>query len=196
MTKSIADRDIARRTVVLGAAWSMPVIAAAAAVPLAAASAKQARLSAQTGGTIHADNTAGTASGTLNGGVGLLNVVGGPWETGVLSGSYTGSGVWNSFQVTKADGTPFVEGETIIAGGVVWSVISVVSDADGTWEVDFAAPTQSVSSDTVFSLPAAIFSGTFTPRVPSKRNPVGATVTVGAVNVNNGLTTSASVSFP
>ena len=196
MPETLPARHLSRRTIVKGAAWSVPVIAAAAATPFAAASAKQAHLNAQTGGTISADNAAGTASGTLNGSVGLINVVGGPWETGVLSGSYTGTGPWNTFLVTKPDGTPFVQGETIVAGGVVWTVASIQSDADGTWQIDFTAPSQSVSSDAVFSLPAAIFQGTFTPGVPNNRNRVGGTVTVGAANVNNGLTTSAAVSFP
>nr|MBS1900103.1 hypothetical protein [Actinomycetota bacterium] len=173
----------------------MPVVAAVAAVPMAAASAKDAVLSAQVGGTIIANDTAKTATGTLNGGVSITNVKGGPWQTGVLTGKYVGTGIWDTFAIVKPGGQPFVQGETITSGGLVWTVTAVVIDADGTWEVDFAAPSQSVSADTTFLLPPAEFSGTWS-GTPTARKPVQGTVSVGAANVNNGTTVSGAVSHP
>lgn len=198
MTHSSFTREVPRRTIIKGAAWSLPVIAAAAAVPAHAAStgpASQAQLSAQVGGSITADDNAKTATGTLNGGVVITNVKNGPWETGALTGKYIGSGQWTSFAITKPDGQPFVSGETIVAGGVSWTVTQVVTDADGTWEIDFAGPSQTVSADTIFSLPAAVFSGAWT-GTPTTRNPVAGTVSVAAANINNGVSVSGAVSHP
>lgn len=196
MTEKNRFPDLPRRTVLKGAAWSVPVIAAATAVPMASASAATAVLRAQAGGAIDVNPDAKTATGTFSGsGISIANVKNGPWETGELSGSYIGAGIWDEFVITKPDGTPFVAGEVISHGGVAWTVTEVESDEFGTWSVYFTAPSQSVSADVLFLLPPAIYSGSWS-GTPTKRNPVAANVSVTVVNVNGGLSATNGNSYP
>jgi hypothetical protein len=194
--ENLEPQGASRRTIMKGAAWAAPVVAVAVGAPLAAASPGQARIFAQAGGNISANNTAGTANGSLGGGLVLNNVVGGPWQTGLLTVEYEGTGPWSTFQITKPGGAAFVQGETIVAGGLTWTVTLVTSDVDGTWAVRMTAPSQSVSIGRTFEAPQAEFSGTFTPGAATTRNPVAGTVRVSAANVNGGSTVSSGQSFP
>lgn len=194
--ESIQPRSAtSRRAVVKAAAWAAPVVAVAVAAPFAAASAGQANIAAGVGGNIIANGSAGTASGALSGSIIITNVVG-TWATGTITASYALTGVWATGSITKADGTAFVQNETIVYGGVTWTVVFVDSDSSGVWEIHFTAPSQSVSANTTLSLPPAIYSGTFTPGTPSNRNPVSGTVRVAAANVNSGQTVSNSSNYP
>lgn len=189
-------RHVTRRRVLKVAAWSTPVVAMSVAAPLAVASAGQASIEALVGGNISANSAAGTASGSfLTAGIAIVNVVG-TWETGTLNGSYTLTGPWNTGLITKEDGTPFVAGEVITAGGAAWTVAFVESDADGTFRIEFSAASVTVGSNTIVALPRAIYSGTFTPGVPTNRNRIGGTVSVSAANVNGGASVSSASTFP
>jgi len=189
-----------RRSVVLGAAWSVPVIAAAIATPLAAAStatpADLARVAAIVGGAISADAVGGTATGQfLTSGLSILDVTG-EFSSGELSASYTLTGPWNTGVITKPDGTAFSVGETISHGGTVWTVSAVDEDADGVWRVAFTGLAVTVTTDTVVSIPPAIYSGTFTPGVPNDCNRVGGTVSVAAAEIAGGTQISNASTFP
>lgn len=187
---------LSRRTVVAGAAWAVPVIAVAGAAPMAAASPGQANITAGTGGSITADGVAGTANGTLAGQVNITNVVNGPWETGPLSMVYSLNAVWATGDITKPGGGGFTQGENITVDGVVWTVASISQDASGVYQVNFTAPSQSVSTPTTFVGPSAIYSGTFTPGVPTSRNPISASVAVAATNVNGGAGVGTANQYP
>lgn len=191
LNEKITDSKLSRRTVVKAGAWAVPVVAAAVAVPMAAASAKQAVLSAEAGGGIIANDAAGTATGTLNGGVRVSNVVGSAWETGALRGQYQRLGSWSTFAITKPDGTPFVANETIVVGSVVWTVVTANANS-----VVFTALSQPISADTVYPLPAAIFNGTFTPNTLDEFTKVQATVSVRSANINGGNSVGSSVFYP
>lgn len=191
-----AGGGISRRTVVNAAAWSVPVIAAAVAVPLAAASASQASIAALVGSTIAANGTTGTASGEFaTSGLRISNVSG-EWSTGMLTAAYRLQGPWATASLSKPDGSPFVQSETIVHGGTVWTVSSILTDSDGTWEVHFSGAPATVTADVTISMPLAIYSGTFSPGTPSTRNPILATVSVAAAAVNGGDGAASSASYP
>lgn len=187
---------ISRRTTVLAAAWSVPVIAAAVATPLASASAAQASIAAIVGGGISADGTAGTASGQFStSGIQIADVVG-EWSTGALTASYRITGPWASAAIVKTDGSPFTQGEVITDGGTVWTVSFVDVDGADTWEVQFTSASVTVSTDTIIAMPPARYAGTFSPGVPNRRNPIQGTVSVAAANINGGVAVAASASYP
>lgn len=191
-----AKKGISRRTVVAAAAWSMPVIAAAVAVPLAAASTSPVSISALVGTTIVASGTAGTATGDFStSGMRISNVTG-ESSTGTLTAGYRLQGPWNTGSITKPDGSPFTQGETIVHGGTTWTVAAIVSDSDGVWAVYFTGASVTTSTDITISMPPAIYSGTFATGVPTTRNPILATVSVAAADVDGGEGAAASASYP
>lgn len=189
--REVEPKGLSRRTVVTAAAWSAPVIALASAAPMAAASPESATLSALAGGVITANNAAGTANGSLEGGLLIGNVLGGPWETGTIQVDYVGTGPWSTFGITKPGGASFIDGETIVHGGVTWTV-----SLPNARTVRLTAPSETVSSNTTISAPPANFSGTFTSGVPDEFNPIGGTVRVSAANINGGNTVSAGQTYP
>lgn len=190
------QQSTSRRTVLKGAAWAAPAVAVAVAAPLAAASAGTASTSAFVGGNIVANNAAGTASGAFNGGLNITNVTG-SWATGALTGELKLTGPWTSVSITKPGGTAFVVNELLTStDGTVWRVTSIDADTSGVWGVKFSAESKTVSANTTINLPAAIYSGTFTPGVPTTRSPIAATVSVGAANINGGSLTGNSSPYP
>ncbi|MGC0368412.1 hypothetical protein [Microbacterium sp. SLBN-111] len=197
-----APEGVGRRAVLKSAAWATPVIALAVAAPLASASPGTARTNAFVGSNIAADQSAGTASGSLTGSGGSITNVSGTWDSGAFTGVYRLRGPWTSATLTKPDGSSFVLGETISYAGTPWVVTALnISDDDGEWFVQFEAPSISVSSDTTVLLPGAIYSGTFVPGSsgpgrPTKSNPIQASVAFGAEHVNGGALVGSSSNFP
>ncbi|WP_305684123.1 hypothetical protein [Microbacterium sp.] len=196
VARESAGGGISRRTVVNAAAWSVPVIAAAVAVPLAAASTSQASIAALVGSTITANSSSGAASGEFATSGMRISNVSGEWSTGVLTAAYRLQGPWATASLSKPDGSPFVQGETIVHGGTAWTVTMILADSDGTWEVHFSGAPVTVTADITISMPSAIYSGTFSPGIPSTRNPILATVSVAAAAVNSGDGAASSASYP
>lgn len=197
-----ADAGLSRRAVIKTAAWATPVIAVAVAAPLASASPGTARTNAFVGSNISANQSAGTASGSLTGSGGSITNVSGTWDSGKFTGVYRLRGPWTSATLTKPDGASFVLGETISYGGTAWVVVALnISNDDEEWFVQFEAGSISVSSDTTVLLPGAIYSGTFVPGAsgpgrPTKSNPIQAAVAFGAEHVNGGALVGSSSNFP
>lgn len=165
---SIKTSGVNRRTIIKGAAWSVPVIAAVSAAPLAAAGAGQASYSISVGSQINATPGAGTANGTLNGALNITNVIG-TWETGTLTASYKLQGPWETTTLTGPSGA-FATNQTY----GIWTVSNVVQDSAGVWEVYFTAPSQTISANTSIPLPSASYAGTFSGA--TTRNPIAASV--------------------
>ncbi|MBQ9918093.1 MAG: hypothetical protein IJO71_12970 [Microbacterium sp.] len=197
-----AGTGLSRRAVIKTAAWATPVIAVAVAAPLASASPGTARTNAFVGSNISANQSAGTASGSLTGSGGSITNVSGSWDSGKFTGVYRLRGPWSTATLTKPDGSSFVLGETISYSGTAWVVTGLnISDDDAEWFVEFEAPSITVTSDTTVLLPGAIYSGTFVPGTtgpgrPTKSNPIQAAVAFGAEHVNSGALVGSSSNFP
>lgn len=165
---SLKTNGVNRRTIIKGAAWSVPVIAAVSAAPLAAASAGQAIFNIGVGSQINVNPGTETANGTLNGSLNISNVIG-TWETDTLTASYRFTGPWTATTLTGPSGT-FAVGQTY----GIWTVSSIGQDETGMFEVDFTAPSQTITADTTITLPSASYTGTFSGA--TVRNPIGANV--------------------
>lgn len=117
-----------RRTVLKGAAWSIPVIAAAIAVPVAAASTSEE----VSGGTLHS-----------NGSAGAWTVDGEPFGQLILNGIN-----WNGYGATG----DYAVGSVMIAISLPGAVSNVVEDYDE-WNITYTPGGTSVVLTNAVVLP-------------------------------------------
>ncbi|AOX45476.1 hypothetical protein BJP65_06365 [Microbacterium sp. BH-3-3-3] len=93
----------------------------------------------------------------------------------------------------------FSVGETITAGGTVWTVALVAASGrrvEFTGEPVTVSGTSSQPSQVSIFAPVASYTGTFDPAEVSEDDPLSATVTVTAAAINNGVSVSNSSSTP
>lgn len=191
-----------RRTIIRGAAWSVPVVAAMSIAPLAAASGiSDATVLAGGGSAINFTDPTGTqviVNGTLTGQINIVNVTG-TWETGELTGSYRISGAvaQSSVHITWPDGSEANLGTTYTdAYGRVWTVIRrdpTRVDLQGP-SVKFDHPSSSYQS---IPLPELKLVGNYTggPE-PTADNPVVVSVYVTVPSKGANGTANSSSTFP
>lgn len=163
MTEAAPYRAVPRRTVVRGAAWSIPVIAAAVAVPAHAASLKQPNiavtsgcltnvtvLGGQIGAAYTMKETNGVAAGTVNLvehlGYTLTSLLRGPFGLAQITSAIPNIVAWLGVQavqsatahvVTATNGSTLTLVPITVNTSNIASVLLPKQNADGTWSVSY-----------------------------------------------------------
>lgn len=188
---------ISRRTIVKGAAWSVPVVAAMSMAPMAAASGPaDATVASANTSQLTGSTSDGTFSGALAGSLLLLNVSGN-WETGELGADarvYPGGGKTISFDnALWTNGT--LAGSPISVGtflntinGIPWTIV-VSAVAGGGYRLISTAPSQKAVAS--YDIPGFSFAGSVSP-LPVVDNSLNTSVRVKAANVSAGSYTVAT----
>ncbi len=166
-----------RRTLIAGAAWSVPVITMAAATPLVAASTGVKSAAFTKLGELNVDN--GTGNGEFEPWVTVSSEnLGEEWSTGALTVTLALTGPWTAATIVPPGGGPWPA--TVTVGGIVWNVDSVSPSS-----VTFSASSVDVTGSTTIFLPEATFTGTYEPGDVDE-NPVGMSASFAAASINSG----------
>lgn len=193
---------IQRRTLLRGAAWSVPVVAAASVVPQAAASgAEDATLTSPNLSILIGNPATGEFRGTLVGPITILNVSG-RWQTGLLQSRLSLEGIAGaSMSLSKVQwvngslsGTSLLESDTTFTNtidGIEWT-ISVLHRADGGLSIVSSAPSQVATVQ--FETPSISYQGAAR-RPPVSTHSFALTTQARAAALNGGVSTFASYQY-
>lgn len=174
-----------RRTLIAGAAWSVPVITMAAAAPLVAASTGVKTAVFTRLGELNADN--GNGNGEFKPWVTVSSEsTGEEWSTGPLTATLTLTGPWTTANIAPVGGGTWPA--TVVVGGITWNVDSVSPSS-----VTFSADSVDVTGSTTIFLPEATFTGTYEPGDFDEDNRIGMSASFAAASINSGTPTTKSL---